>query len=403
MTDSIVIIGAGQAGAQVVQSLRADGFTGPITMVGDEPYLPYQRPPLSKKFLAGELELERMFIRPAEFYAEAKVNLRLGVKATFIDRAARSVTLSDGSKHAYSHLVIATGSAVRKLGLPGSNLPGIFYLRDIKDVQAIQSHFRSGARLVIVGAGYIGLEVAAVAVKHGIHVTVLEMMDRVMARVAAPVVSAFYEKEHRGAGVDLRLKTAITGFEGTTKVTGVQTSAGHLPADFVVVGVGIQPVIDIAVAAGLTCENGIVVDEFARSSDPAIFAAGDCTVHPSIIAGRTLRLESVQNAIEQAKAASSAICGKPQPYADVPWFWSDQYDLKLQIAGIADASDVKVLRGDPATRKFAVFHLRDGIVAAVECINAAPEFMMGRQLIAKRARIAPERLADVNIPMKSIA
>jgi 3-phenylpropionate/trans-cinnamate dioxygenase ferredoxin reductase subunit len=371
--------------------------------VGDEPYLPYQRPPLSKKFLAGELELERLFIRPAEFYAEAKVDVRLGVKANSIDRGARRVALSDGTTLPYSHLVLATGSSVRKLALPGSDLPGVFYLRDVKDVLAIQTHFKSGARAVIVGAGYIGLEVAAVAVKRGMQVTVLEMMDRVMSRVAAPVVSAFYEREHRSAGVDFRFKTAVSGFEGGSHVTGVRTSAGLIPADFVVVGVGIQPVVDLALAAGLACANGIVVDEFGRTSDPQIFAAGDCTNHPSFLAERRLRLESVQNAIEQAKAAASAICGKPKPYTDVPWFWSDQYDLKLQIAGIADTSDEKVLRGDPASRKFAIFHLRQGVIASVECVNAAPEFMMGRQLIAKRARIAPERLADVNTPMKAFA
>jgi 3-phenylpropionate/trans-cinnamate dioxygenase ferredoxin reductase subunit len=403
MSDAIVIIGAGQAGAQAAQSLRAEGYSGPITMVGDEPYLPYQRPPLSKKFLAGELELERLFIRPAEFYAEAKVDVRVGVKATFIDRGARRVRLSDGSDLPYGQLVLATGSCVRKLPLPGAELPGLFYLRDIADVQAIQAHFKPGARLVIVGAGYIGLEVGAVAVKRGLKVTVLEMMDRVMARVAAPVVSQFYEKEHRAAGVDIRTRTNVLSFEGGARVEAVRTPNETVPADFVVVGVGIQPVVDLAVAAGLACDNGIVVDDCARTSDPAIFAAGDCTNHPSYLAARRLRLESVQNAIEQAKAAAAAMVGRPRPYIDVPWFWSDQYDLKLQIAGIADPSDETVLRGDPASRKFAVFHLRQGTLASVESINAAPEFMMGRQLIAKRARIAPERLADVNTPMKAMA
>jgi 3-phenylpropionate/trans-cinnamate dioxygenase ferredoxin reductase subunit len=403
MTDAVVIIGAGQAGAQAVQSLRTEGFTGAIAMIGDEPYLPYQRPPLSKKFLAGELELERMFIRPGEFYAEAKVDVRLGVKATFIDRGAKRVRLSDGSELPYGQLVLATGSAVRKLACPGDDLRGLFYLRDIKDVHAIQSHFKSGARLVIVGAGYIGLEVAAVAVKRGMKVIVLEMMDRVMARVAAPVVSEFYEREHRGAGVDIRTRTSVLGFEGKGQVAAVRTSNETIPADFVVIGVGIQPVCDLAVAAGIPCDNGIVVDEFARTADPSIFAAGDCTNHPSFLAGKRMRLESVQNAIEQAKAAASAMVGKPKPYVDVPWFWSDQYDLKLQIAGIAEPSDEKVLRGDPAARKFAVFHLRQGVLSSVESINAAPEFMMGRQLIAKRARIAPERLADVNTPMKALA
>jgi 3-phenylpropionate/trans-cinnamate dioxygenase ferredoxin reductase component len=403
MSDAVVIIGAGQAGAQAVQSLRAEGFTGAITMIGDEPYLPYQRPPLSKKFLAGELELERMFIRPAEFYAEAKVAVRLGVKATFIDRGAKRVRLSDGGELSYGQLVIATGSSVRKLAVPGADLAGLFYLRDIRDVHSIQAHFKTGARLVIVGAGYIGLEVAAVAVKRGMTVIVLEMMDRVMARVAAPVVSQFYEREHRSAGVDIRTRTSVLGFEGTGQVAAVRTENETVPADFVVIGVGIQPVGDLAVAAGLPCDNGIVVDEFARTADASIFAAGDCTNHPSFLAARRLRLESVQNAIEQAKAAASAMVGRPKPYVDVPWFWSDQYDLKLQIAGIADLSDERVLRGDPAARKFAVFHLRQGTLASVEAINAAPEFMMGRQLIAKRARIAPERLADVNIPMKALA
>jgi 3-phenylpropionate/trans-cinnamate dioxygenase ferredoxin reductase subunit len=265
----------------------------------------------------------------------------------------------------------------------------------------LREHLVPGARLAVVGGGYIGLEVAAVAVKRGIEVTVIEAADRVMVRAVSPLVSSFYEQTHRSAGVKFRLNATAQSFEGGPSVKAVVTSGGDVPADIVLIGVGIVPNQEIASDAGLECDNGIVVDEFGATSDPDIFAAGDCTNHPGFAGGR-VRLESVQNAIDQAKHAALAMVGRPTPYREVPWFWSDQYDLKLQIAGLAKPGDLVVQRGDPASRKFAMFHLRDGVVAAVEAVNAAPEYIIGRRLIAARARVAPERLSDLSIPARSL-
>jgi len=403
MSERIVIIGAGQSGAQAVATLRAEGFTGAITMVGDEPFAPYQRPPLSKAYLMGTMERERLFLKPDAFYTDAKCELILGVAATKIDRAARTVHLADGRILPYDKLLIATGSRVRKIRCPGAELPGIHYLRGIADVDALRAEFVAGKKLAIVGGGYIGLEVAAVAAKRGIDVTVFEAMDRLMARAVSVPVSDFYEKVHREAGVKLLLKTGVQAFEGKDRVEAVRAEGKSYPADVVLVGIGIVPNEELAKEAGLACDDGIVVD--ARSDvtgDPAIFAAGDCTRHIGR-EGVPLRLECVQNAIDQAKHAALGMAGKTNTYREVPWFWSDQYDLKLQIAGLARPTDQIVLRGDPAVRKFAAFHLRDGAVVAVEAVNAAPEYLVGRKLIADGAKIAPERLADTSIPMKTIA
>jgi len=402
MPENIVIIGAGQAGAQAVATLRAEGFTGAITMVGDEPYAPYQRPPLSKAYLMGSMERPRLFLKPESFYREAGCELILGVKATAIDRTAKTVRLSDGRTLPYDLLLLATGTRVRKVKCPGADLPGIHYLRSIADVDALQAVFESGKKLAVVGGGYIGLEVAAVAIKYGLDVTVFEALDRVMARAVSKPVSDFFEAVHRAAGVKLLLNTGVQGFEGEGHITGVKAGGKSTPADIALVGIGVVPNIELAAEAGLNCEDGIAVDLNCATADPAIFAAGDCTWHVGR-EGAPLRLESVQNAIDQAKHAALAMAGKPKPYCEVPWFWSDQFDLKLQIAGLARPSDTIVVRGDPAARKFAAFHLRDGIVAAVESVNAPAEYLVGRKLIAAGARVAPERLADTSIAMKSIA
>ena len=402
MSQSVVIVGAGQAAAQMVASLRSEGFAGAITVIGDEPYLPYQRPPLSKAYLAGELAHERLYIRPAEFYDEAKCTLMLGTTATKVDRAAKTVETSKGQV-AYDTLVFATGSRVRHLSSGGKDLPGVRYLRGIDDVQALQPYLKPGVKLVIIGAGYIGLEVAAVANKRGLAVTVLEMAPRVMLRTAAPQISEFYEAEHRKHGVVIHTGARVDGIALSGAGITIDTSAGQVEADVVIAGVGILPNVELAAEAGLKTQNGIVVDEFARTSDPAIYAVGDCADLPCVHSpAERARLESVQNAIDHAKHAAMAICGKPKPYHDVPWFWSDQYDLKLQIAGLASPEDQLVLRGDPASRSFAVFRLRGGAIIGVEAVNAAPEYMMGRRLIAARAKVAPERLADRAIPMKEM-
>ncbi|HYK79884.1 MAG TPA: FAD-dependent oxidoreductase [Micropepsaceae bacterium] len=402
MVERIVIIGAGQAGAQAIATLRAEGFAGSLTLVGDEAYPPYQRPPLSKAYLAGDFARERLFLKPDAFYAEAACELRLSLAAAAIDRRSKTVALSDGTKLSYDRLLLTTGARVRKLPVPGAALAGVYYLRGIADVDALRQHFQPGTRLAVVGGGYIGLEVAAVAVKHGLKVTVIEAADRVLVRAASPEISAFYEKVHRTNGVDFVLGAMAQRFEGNARAEGVSTNLGRVEADFILAGIGIVPNCELAEATGLACDNGISVDEYGVTSDPDIFAAGDCTSHPGFAGGR-VRLESVQNAIDQAKHAALAMVGKPLAYREVPWFWSDQYDLKLQIAGLARPGDTRVLRGNPETRKFSVFHLRDGVVAAVEAVNAAPDYIVGRRLIAAHATIAPERLQDISVPAKSLA
>jgi len=401
MSENIVIIGAGQAAIQAIQSLRAEGFAGPITLVGEEAYPPYQRPPLSKAYLLGQLERPRLFLKSDAYYAEAGVELLVNTTATAIDRAAKTVALSDGRMLAYDRLLLTTGARVRKLRCPGADLPGIFYLKSIADVDALQAQFLPGKRIAIVGAGYIGLEVAAVGAKTGLKVTVFEAMDRVMARAVSPSISDFFMAEHLKGGVDIRLNTGVEGFEGNGRVERILAGGKAYDVDLVLVGIGVIANDELARDAGLAATDGIVVDKNAMTSDPAIFAAGDCTRHYGR-EGVELRLECVQNAIDQAKHAALAMTGKPKDYSEVPWFWSDQYDLKLQIAGLARPSDRLVARGDPASRKFSVFHLRDGRIAAVEAVNAAQDYMIGKKLIAEGRAVPAETLADTSIPMKQI-
>ncbi len=402
MPENIVIIGAGQAGIQAVESLRKEGFMGPITMVGDEAYPPYQRPPLSKAYLLGAFERARLFLKADNYYAEAGCELILNTSAKAIHRADRIVELNDGRKLPYDKLLLATGARVRKLRCPGADLPGVHYLKTIADVDGLQAVFQAGKRIAIVGGGYIGLEVAAVGAKRGLDVTVFEAMDRLMARAVSPVLSDFYAKEHERAGVKLMLKTGVEAFEGNGKVERVIAGGKSYDADIVLVGIGVVPCDELAVAAGLACSDGIVVDQNARTGDPHIWSAGDCTRHVGR-EGHEIRLECVQNAIDQAKHAALSMVDKHKTYSEVPWFWSDQYDLKLQIAGLARPTDTLVLRGDPELRKFAVFHLRDGAVAAVEAVNAAPEYMIGKKLVGEGKKIAAETLADTSISMKQMA
>lgn len=402
MPENFVIIGAGQAGIQAVESLRKEGFSGPITMVGDEAYPPYQRPPLSKAYLLGAFERARLFLKADNYYAEAGCELILNTSAKAIHRADRIVELSDGRKLPYDKLLLATGARVRKLRCPGADLPGVHYLKTIADVDGLQAVFQAGKRIAIVGGGYIGLEVAAVGAKRGLDVTVFEAMDRLMARAVSPVLSDFYTKEHEKAGVKLMLKTGVEAFEGNGKVERVIAGGKSYDADIVLVGIGVVPCDELAVAAGLASTDGIVVDQNARTGDPHIWSAGDCTRHVGR-EGHEIRLECVQNAIDQAKHAALSMVDKHKTYSEVPWFWSDQYDLKLQIAGLARPTDTLVLRGHPEQRKFAVFHLRDGAVAAVEAVNAAPEYMIGKKLVAEGKKVAAETLADTSIPMKQMA
>src|SRR4051812_22241228 len=402
MAEKLVIIGAGQAGAQAVQSLRAEGFDGPITMVGDEAFPPYQRPPLSKAYLLGSFERPRLFLKPDNYYPDTGCELILNSSAKAIHRADRSVELTDGRKLAYDKLLLATGARVRRLRCPGAELPGVHYLKTIADVDGLQEEFTAGKRIAIVGGGYIGLEVAAVGAKRGLDVPVFEAMDRLMARAVSPELSVFYAAEHHKAGVKLMLNTGVEAIEGADKVPGIIAGGQSYTADLVLVGIGVIPCQELAVAAGLACTDGIVVDQNARTGDPHIWSAGDCTRHVGR-EGHEIRLECVQNAIDQAKHAALSMTDKHKTYSEVPWFWSDQYDLKLQIAGLARPTDTLVLRGDPAGRKFAVFHLRDGAVAAVEAVNAAPEYMIGKKLVADGKKIAAQTLADTSIPMKQMA
>ena len=399
-----MIVGGGQAGAQAVQTLRQNKFDGKITLIGEEPYPPYQRPPLSKKYLAGELERDRLFLRPLAFYEKNQVDLQLGTRATLLDPEAAQVTLEDGRVMHYDGLLLATGSRVRRLEVPGADLNGIHYVRTVADVDAILTSMQAGKRLVIVGAGYIGLEVGAVCVSAGLEVTILEALDRVMARVVSPEVSQFYLDSHARAGVKIRCDTIVNRFVGKERVQAVETSDGQrFPCDLVIVGIGIVPEVSLAEAAGLPCTDGISVDESARTEKHNILAAGDCTNHPSVLLGERIRLESVQNAIEQTKTAVMTFLGERFPYTATPWFWSDQYQLKLQIAGLSRGYDQVVIRGTPTEAPFSVFYLRSGQLIAVEAVNSPKEFMIGKKLISARTSVPAERLAEVEFDLSTIA
>ena len=380
----IVVIGAGQAAGQAAASLRQEGYEGEITIIGDETQAPYQRPPLSKAYLSGEVGLDRVLVRPENFYADKGINLQTGVRVESINRADKTIATSTGSTLSYDKLLIATGSRPRILNIQGSDLEGLHYLRTVDDVDGIRTAMEAAKNVCIVGGGYIGLEVAAGAKKAGHNVTVLEMEDRILQRVTTAEMSEFYHALHTGRGVDIRVNTMVSGFAGENgRVTSVLCGDESIPADLVIVGIGIIPNVELAEAAGLTCDNGIVVNDHCQTSDPDIYAAGDCTNHPNPILDRRLRLESVPNAMEQARTACSNMLGGDKTYAAVPWFWSDQYELKLQMVGFSADGDQSVLRGDKASNEFAVFYLKDGNVVAVDAVNSPKEFMVAKQLYGK--------------------
>ena len=403
--DRVVVVGGGQAGAQTVQSLRQFGYAGAITLVGDEPALPYQRPPLSKAYMKGDLSEDRLYFKPVAWYDDNKVETVLSQKVEGIDRAAREVRLEHGGHLRYDALIIATGSRPRRLPVEGADLNNVFDLRDLADVEHIRPKMIEGRRLVIVGAGYIGLEAAAVARQLGLEVTVLEMEQRVLARVTSPVISSFYENLHMEHGVDVRCGARLASLKGNdgTLTHAVLASGDEIKADLVLAGIGIIPNVELAQEAGLACKNGIIVDADARTNDPRIFAAGDCTVRPLSHYARTGRLESVHNAIEQGKLAAAAIMGKPRPAIDCPWFWSDQYDVKLQIAGLSEGYDEIVLRGNQEAKKFAAFYLKNGRLIAVDAVNSPPEFLASKKLIMTGTRVMSEKLSDPAVSMKDIA
>ena len=403
MKKNIVIVGAGHAAGQVMVTLRQKKYDGKITLIGEEEYYPYQRPPLSKKFLAGELPVERLYVKPPSFYDDTDIELHFSTTVVRIDLAGKSVIDADNNAYSYDNLIIATGARVRKLDVPGSELPGVHYLRNIQDAAAMHEYMREGKRLVIIGAGYIGLEVAAVASSKGAHVTVIEMAERVMSRVVSEQVSEFYQSEHRQHGVNLMLSTDLAGFSGKAALEQVDLTDGtSVAADVVLIGIGVIPNVELAGDAGLEVDNGIRVDDRCRTSEDSVYAVGDCTNHPNELLGQRLRLESVHNALEQAKTVARNICGDDMQYAQVPWFWSDQYDLKLQIAGISSGYDQTVLRGDPANRSFSCLYLRDGQLIATDSINSPRDFMQSKLLIANHAIIRPDTLANVELALKDM-
>lgn len=400
----VLIIGAGQAGGEAAQRLRAAGFEGDITLCGDEPIPPYQRPPLSKKYLSGELPLDRLFLRPAETYDAENIRTFFGRRAVWIDRTAKRVRFEGAHELPYDALILATGTRPRPLPAPGADLPGVHVLRTAADVDAIRPRFKPGAKMVVIGAGYIGLEAAAVARQTGLEVTVLEAAARPLARVTSPEVAGFFLDAHTAAGVRFMLSAQAAVIKGETSVRAVGLADGsEIEADLVIVGIGVIPETGLAEKAGLTVQNGIVVDGQGRTDDPSIYAIGDCASRPlAAVGGRMVRLESVHNAIEGAKIVAAAITGKPAPTEDVPWFWSDQYDLKLQIAGLFQGYDSVILRGDPKDRAFAAFYMQEGRLIAVDAVNRPAEYLGGKALIQKGASPDPAKLADPTVPMKAL-
>jgi 3-phenylpropionate/trans-cinnamate dioxygenase ferredoxin reductase subunit len=401
---NVVIAGAGHAAGQVVATLRQKKFAGRITLIGEESWFPYQRPPLSKKFLAGTMPAERLYFKPESFYDEPNIDVQLKTRITAVDPATHSVSTKDGRTFSYDYLVLATGGRPRELALPGADLNGVHYLRSIDDVNRIRADLESPGRIVIIGAGYIGLEVAAVTAQLGHEVTVVEMAERVMSRVVSPELSQYYQEVHRSNGVQLKLATGVSGLSGERDVETVDLDTGEsLPADIVVVGIGIVPNVELAAMAGLEVSNGIVVDDHCQTSEPNIYAIGDCTWHPNALLDTELRLESVHNALEQAKTAAGNICGDDLSYAQVPWFWSDQYNLKLQIAGLSQGYDEVVIRGNMQEHSFACLYLRQGQLIAVDAVNRPKDFVQSKPLIASHAIIDPDLLADSEIELKTLA
>jgi 3-phenylpropionate/trans-cinnamate dioxygenase ferredoxin reductase component len=400
----VVIVGAGHGGAQAAIVLRQQGFEGSIAMIGRETEPPYERPPLSKEYLAQEKPFERLYIRPPAFWPERAIELILGREVIAVDAEARSVTLDDGDRVTYKDLIWATGGDPRPLDCAGHHLKGIHAVRTRDDVDRIMETLNTTSHVAIVGGGYIGLEAAAVLTKLGKSVTLLEALPRVLARVAGPELSAFYEAEHRAHGVNLRTGVGVTAIEGDGHVTGIRLADNTVvAADMVIVGIGVVPSVAPLIAAGADGSSGVLVDEFCRSSLANIYAIGDCAAHANAFAdGAVIRLESVQNANDQASIAAKSICGTPVPYRATPWFWSNQYDLKLQTVGLSTGFDQAVVRGDTNNRSFSVVYLKGACVVALDCVNNVRDFAQGRKLVEARVAVDPGKLADASIPLKDL-
>ncbi len=401
----ILIVGAGHGGAQAAAALRKAGFAGSIALLGDEPDLPYERPPLSKEYLSGDRPLDRLLIHPPAFWERSEVTMLLGRRVVGVEPDEHRVSCADGTAIGYAHLIWATGGVPRRLACSGHELVGVHTVRTRADADRMRAELASTARAVVVGGGYIGLEAAAVLAKAGKHVTVLEALDRVLARVAGEPLSRFYEAEHRAHGVDIRLGVVVERLEERAgRVCGVRLVGGEvLACDMVVVGIGIIPAVEPLLAAGAKGANGVRVDAQCRTSLPDIFAIGDCALHVNAHAGdEAIRLESVQNATDQAAIVARTLTGVPAVYDSMPWFWSNQYDLKLQTIGLSVGHDGLVVRGRPADRSFSIVYLRHGTVIALDCVNATRDFVQGRRLVLEGITADPSRLADTTVPLREI-
>ena len=401
--ENLLIIGAGQSAIQCISTLKKEGYSGSITLVGEEEHLPYQRPPLSKGFLEDSLNKERLYFKKLEFFTENKVQLYLGLSAEKLEIDNQKVYLSDNSVLEFDKLVFATGSRVRYLDFPGSELKSIFYLRDLDDAEAIKKDLETSENLVIIGAGYIGLEAAAIAAKKNKKVTIIEMADRVMNRTVDPQISEYYLNLHKSYGVKFHFNTSLETINEVSNSLEVVCSDGtEVKADSVLIGAGVVPNIELAEEAGIYCDNGIIVDEFGQTNFKNIYACGDCTNHPNKILNKNLRLESVHNAMEQAKTVASSVMNNPMEYNQVPWFWSDQYDHKLQIVGLSGDHDVVTMRGNVNDAKFMLFYTKDEELIAVDAINNPKEFLISRKLVANKVKIKPNVISDLNTNLNDL-
>jgi 3-phenylpropionate/trans-cinnamate dioxygenase ferredoxin reductase component len=400
----VVVVGGGHAGGELVASLRSQGHLGEIMLISAESHLPYQRPPLSKAYLSDQISKDKLLMRPAEFYASQRIDTRLDTRVVSIDRAAKAVTLAEGEIVPYGRLALTTGTRPRPLEIPGTQLKGVHYLRTIDDVLRIRGELSHIDELVIIGGGFIGLEVAAICRKLGKNVSILESADRLMSRVSSQTISMFYQSYHEKHGVHIYLRTHVKSLIGeSSRVQQVDCRDGFtLRAQLVIIGIGVLPNIELALTAGLPCDGGIIVDEFARTADRDVVAAGDCTNHPNSLLGRRMRLESVHNAVEQARTAAATLCDHERRYSQIPWFWSDQYDLKLQMVGVPVGHDAEIVRGDIASAAFSVFYFKGGSLQAVDSVNRAPDHMLARRFLAARTPLTEAQAANPQFDLKSI-